>query len=138
MSVLASARYIAPAAGSDGVQGWVLVADCRSADLMRAFEAFAVSGQNSLVRGASRNQMIEGSLESWWAAMKSSTALTTPIAEVFANKKQIAALQNLHVEEPPAAAQSSLAEDALKHEEAAPETVLPKSPAPSKASSGSA
>ena len=106
--------------------------------LMRAFEAFAVSGQNSLVRGASRNQMIEGSLESWWAAMKSSTALTTPIAEVFANKKQIAALQNLHAEEPPAAAQSSLAEDALKHEEAATETVLPKSPAPSKASSGSA
>ena len=138
LSVLASARYIAPAAGSDGVQGWVLVADCRSADLMRAFEAFAVSGQNSLVRGASRNQMIEGSLESWWTAMKSSTALTTPIAEVFANKKQIAALQNLHAEEPPAAAQSSLAEDALKHEEAATETVLLKSPAPSKASSGSA
>ncbi len=104
LSVLASARYIAPAAASDGVQGWVLVADCRSVNLMRAFEAFAVSGQNTLVRQATKGEPAEGSLESWWAAMKSSAALTTPIAELFGNEKEIAELRKLYADELPAAA----------------------------------
>ena len=84
LGVLAWARYIAPATAGDGAQGWVLVVDTHSATLLAAFEAFAVSGQNSLVReGPVTEDSAQGTLAGWWKEFSASEALRTPLAKIF-------------------------------------------------------
>ena len=85
LSMLASARYIASATGGEGAHGWVLVVDTQQATLLKMFETFAVSGQNTLVRESlTCADSAQGSLAHWWRSLAGASALTTPLAQIFA------------------------------------------------------
>ena len=49
------------------------------------FETFAVSGQNTLVRESRASaDSAQGSLAHWWRSLAGASALTTPLAQIFA------------------------------------------------------
>ncbi len=86
---LAQAGYVAPVTTEAGgrTQDWVLVADSQKTTLMRAFEAFVVSGGNSLVSSkmlrTPGKEGASGILSAWWREFTAGDALNKPLAQIF-------------------------------------------------------
>ncbi|MGN1209581.1 MAG: YhjD/YihY/BrkB family envelope integrity protein, partial [Duodenibacillus sp.] len=88
MGLLERAGYVANATleKKAGQSCWALVTDPAKATLRPAFEVFAVSGDNSLVRNRGKSRTEAPLLEDWWRTLSSSPALTTPLTELWARK----------------------------------------------------
>ncbi len=89
MGLLEKAGYVANATleKKAGESCWALVADPAKATLRPAFEVFAVSGDNSLVRSRGKVRGDEPALlEDWWRTLASSPALTTPLLQLWPRK----------------------------------------------------
>lgn len=89
---LSSAGYVALANDESRprVSCWVLVADSQKATLRNAFEAFAVSGQNTLVRPKKADaSSATAKLADWWHQMCQAQALTTPMAQIWGRPDQV-------------------------------------------------